>query len=209
MGRTIFKPIVFIVSVFAAFSIVMLISYSTFLSDNPKAWAGWVTIGVAVVLGLFLGWLLIKFIRIGIFIVAAMGGYSVGLLLYNAFMYNIHSQTGFWCFTIGVALLFGVLSLSFFNHLLIHATAIFGSFLAVYGIGLVAGRYTNPFTIGELIDNGQWTGLDPVFYAYLAGNVVLYAMGVIYQYKVKNGDTSGENHYHIRDSAGRKYGRRY
>lgn len=91
MGRTIFKPILFIVSVFVAFSLVMLISYSTFLSDNPKAWAGWVTIGVAVVLGLLLGWILLKFIRIGIFIVAAMGGYSVGLLLYNAFMYKIHS----------------------------------------------------------------------------------------------------------------------
>jgi hypothetical protein len=209
MGRTIFKPILFIVSVFVAFSFVMLIAYSTFLSDNPKAWAGWVTIAVAVVLGLFLGWLLLKFIRIGIFIVAAMGGYSVGLLLYKAFMYKIHSQTGFWCFTIGVALLFGVLSLCFFNHLLIHATAILGSFIAIYGIGLVAGRYTNPFTIGELIENGQLDDVDPVFYAYLAGNLVLYAMGVAYQYRVKNGDHSGENHYHIRDSHGRKYGRRY
>ena len=49
-----------------------------------------------------------------------------------------------------MGLLFGVLSLCWFNHILIHATAIFGSFLAVYGIGLVAGRYTNPFTIAEL-----------------------------------------------------------
>jgi Domain of unknown function (DUF4203) len=209
MGRTIFKPVLFIVSCFAAFSIVMLISYSTFLSDNPKAWAGWVTIAVALALGLVLGWLLLKFIRLGIFIVAAMGGYSVGLLLYNAFMYKMHSQTGFWCFTIGVALVFGVLSLFFFNHILIHATAIFGSFIAIYGIGLVAGRYTNPFTIGELYENGLLDNVDPVFYAYLAGNVVLYALGVTYQYKVKNGDKSGESHYHIRDSTGRKYGRRY
>ena len=97
----------------------------------------------------------------------------------------------------------------FFNHILIHATAIFGSFIAVYGIGLVAGRYTNPFTIGELYDNGLLENVDPVFYAYLAGNAVLYAMGAVYQYKVKNGDKSGENHYHIRDSTGGKYGRRY
>jgi len=69
----------------------MLISYSTFLSDNPKAWAGWVTILVALVLGLLLGWLLLKFIRIGIFLVAAMGGYSFGLLIYNAFLYKMHS----------------------------------------------------------------------------------------------------------------------
>jgi len=209
MGRTIFKPILFIVSCLTTFCVVMLLSYSTFLSDNPKAWAGWVTLAVALLLGLLLGWLLLKFIRIGIFLVAAMGGYSVGLLIYNAFLYKMHSQTGFWCFTLGMALLFGVLSLCLFNHLLIHATAILGSFLAVYGIGLVAGRYTNPFTIAELIDKGLIKNVDPVFYAYLGGNIVLYVMGVMYQYRHKNGDHSGENHYHVRDSYGRKYGRRY
>ncbi len=209
LGRTIFKPILFTVSCIATFGLVMLISYSTFLSNNSKAWAGWTVLAVAVILGLLLGWLLLKFIRIGIFIVAAMGGYSVGLLLYNAILYKMHSQTGFWCFTIGVALLFGVLSLCFFNHLLIHATAILGSFMAVYGIGLVAGRYTNPFTLGELIDNDQLKNVDPVFYAYLAGNLVLYVMGMLYQYRVKRGDDSGESHYHIKDDFGRKYGRRY
>lgn len=209
MGRTIFKPILFIVSCFTTFCLVMLLSYSTFLSNNPKAWAGWVTLAVAILLGLLLGWLLLKFIRIGIFLVAAMGGYSVGLLIYNAFLYKMNSQTGFWCFTMGMALLFGVLSLCFFNHLLIHATAILGSFIAVYGIGLVAGRYTNPFTVAELIEKGLIKNVDPVFYAYLGGNLVLYVMGVMYQYRQKNGDHSGENHYHVRDSYGRKYGRRY
>ncbi len=81
--------------------------------------------------------------------------------------------------------------------------------MAIYGIGLVAGRYTNPFTIGELIENHMLENVDPVFYAYLAGNLVLYVMGMLYQYRVKNGDHSGESHYHIRDDYGRKYGRRY
>ena len=50
----------------------------------------------------------------------------------------------------------------------------------VFGIGLVAGRYTNPFTIVELIKHGQITSVDPVFYAYLGGNILLYAIGVIW-----------------------------
>ncbi len=91
LGRTIFKPILFTVSCVATFCLVLLISYSTFLSNNSKAWAGWTMLAVAVILGLLLGGLWLRFIRIGIFIVAAMGGYSVGLLLYNAFMYKIHS----------------------------------------------------------------------------------------------------------------------
>lgn len=203
MGRTLFTPIVFIVSTTAITALVLLIAYNTFLSDNSKAWVGWVTIGVAVVLGLLVGSLMISFIKLAIFIVSAWGGYAVGLLVYNAFMYKMNSQTGFWCFTLGMALVFGILSLCFWNHILIHATAISGSFMAVYGIGLVAGRYTNPFTLAELIQNHQIEAVDPVFYAYLAGNIVLYFLGVVYQYKQKNGSPDHDPYKY------KKYGTRY
>lgn len=60
--------------------------------------------------------------------------------------------------------------------------------MVIYGIGLVAGRYTNPFTLAEMINNGEIKYVDPVFYAYLAGNIILYLMGVVFQYKQKRGD---------------------
>ena len=62
--------------------------------------------------------------------------------------------------------------------------------MAIFGIGLVAGRYTNPFTIVEMIKNHQFENdnIDPVFYAYMAGNLVLYAMGMLFQYRQKNGN---------------------
>jgi hypothetical protein len=77
-------------------------------------------------------------------------------------------------------LIFGVLALFFFEHILIHSTAILGSFMAVYGIGLVAGHYQNPFTLAALIKHGEITSIDPIFYAYLAGNLVMYVLGVLY-----------------------------
>ena len=147
LGRSLFKPVLFITGVIMSLFLVNLLFYSTFLKSNSAAWVGWVVLASSVLLGLCLGLLFTKIVRLGAFCLAAWGGYTVGLLLYNAFLYKMDSDAGFWCFTIGVALVFGVLALCFFDHILIHATALLGSFMAVYGIGLVAGHYTNPFTI--------------------------------------------------------------
>lgn len=203
MGRTLFRPVIFIVGVIMATSLIMLISYSTFLSDNDKTWVGWVVLAVAVLLGLLLGFLFIKFIKLGAFALAAWGGFSFALLIYNAFLYKMDSDAGFWCFTIGTAVVFGVLALCFFDHILIHATALLGSFMAVYGIGLVAGRYQNPFTIVQMIKEGTITSIDPVFYAYLAGNLILYVLGFLFQYRQKNGNPDHDPYERLRKQ--RKY----
>ncbi len=189
-GRKLFKPVLFITGIIMATSLVMLIFYSTFLKSDTKSWVGWVVLASSLLLGCLLGYVFVKIVRLGAFCLAAWGGFSVGLLLFNAFAYKMNSDVGFWCFTLGFALVFGVLALCFFDHILIHATAILGSFMAIYGIGLVAGKYTNPFTIVELIKHGQMDSIDPIFYAYLAGNIALYVLGVLYQYnhKRKNPD---------------------
>jgi len=152
MGRSLFKPVLFIVGVWMAMSLIMLIFYSTFLKSNTKSWVGWVVLVSALILGCLLGWLMVKIARLGAFVLAAWGGYAVGLLLYNAFAYKMKSEAGFWGFTLGTALVFGILALCFFDHILILATSLLGSFMAVYGIGLVAGRYTNPFTVATLLE---------------------------------------------------------
>jgi hypothetical protein len=200
MGRAMFKPIVYIVAVSVVTSLILIIAYNTFLMNNSKTWVGWLVIAIALLAGFAAGCCVIRIIKVAIFIVAAWGGYAFALLIYNAFMYKMNSDAGFWSFTIGTALVVGVLSLCFFNHILIHATAFLGSYMAVFAIGMVAGRYTNPFTIVEMIKNHQIDSVDPVFYAYMAGNLVLYALGMLFQYRQKNGDP----HHNPYD-----YGKRY
>lgn len=180
LGRTLFKPVLFIAGVIIAVGLVMLIFYSTFLNSNTKVWVGWVVLIGAILFGLIIGCIFVKIVKIGAFAVSAWGGFTLALLIYNAFLYKMNSDVGFWCFTVGVALVFGVLALFFFDHILIHATALSGSFLVINGIGLVAGRYQNPFTIASEIQNGIITSIDPVFYAYLAGNIILYLMGAMF-----------------------------
>jgi hypothetical protein len=154
LGRTLFKPILFIAGVFLVVFVVWLIFYSTFLKNNTKAWVGWVVLACSVVLGLIVGACLVKLSKIGAFVLACWGGFTVALLIYNSFLYKMDSQIGFWFFTIGVALAFGILSCFLFDHILICATAFLGAFMAMYGIGLVGGHYQNPFTIVSMIKNG-------------------------------------------------------
>ena len=196
LGRTLFKPVLFIAGMFLSVSLVWLIFYTTFLSSTTKSWVGWVVLAGSLLLGTLIGAIFVKIAKLGAFVLAGWGGFSVALLIYNAFLYKIDSQVGFWCFCIGVALVFGILACFFLEHILIHSTALLGSFLVINGIGLVAGHYQNPFTIAEMIERGELETIDPIFYAYLASNIVLYLLGILFQYKQRKGDkVSGNDPY--------------
>lgn len=200
MGRKLFTAVLFLAGVFIVVGLVFVIFYSTFLKDESKDWVGWTVLGVSVLFGLILGWLFTKIVKISAFVLAAWGGFTLGLLLYNAFIYKIigGSTAGFWCWCLGAALICGILALCLFDHVLILATALAGSFLAVAGIGLVAGRYQNPFDVAQQWEKGNHS-IDPVFYAYFAANIILCACGAYIQYKHKNGDHhegKNRNPYH-------------
>jgi hypothetical protein len=141
LGRTLFKPVLFIGGVLLSVSLIWIIFYSTFLNEKTASWVGWVVLIGSIIVGLIIGCLMVKLVKIGAFILSAWGGYTLALLLYNAFLYKMNSNVGFWVFTIGIALVFGILALFFFDHILILATAMAGSFLVINGIGQVAGRY--------------------------------------------------------------------
>lgn len=55
--------------------------------------------------------------------------------------------------------------------------------MVLAGIGIVAGGYQNPFTIDATISEGE--SIEPTFYAYLAGNVVLCIIGALVQYHMR------------------------
>ncbi len=58
------------------------------------------------------------------------------------------------------------------------------AFLVVVGF-MVAGHYPNPFTIQEMVKNGTFGSIDPIYYAYLGGNLVMYILGLVVQYRHK------------------------
>jgi len=173
----------FLAGVIGTVCLTWLIFYGTFLSDNEETWVGWVVLAVSALVGLLVGALLVFFVKAGAFVLAAWGGFSLGLLLYNSFFYLWMSTAGFWCFCIAIALVCGVLAIFFFDHIVINSTALAGAYLFVWGIGVVGGHYQNPFTIAEERYNGELVTIDPDFYAYLAFTVVMFILGDLVQYR--------------------------
>lgn len=189
MGRKLFKVIVFIAGVLLVVGLVLVIFYTTFLKSNTASWVGWVVLGCSVLVGLLLGCLFVKVIKLGAFAIAAWGGFSLGLLLYEALpLYKIDSQVFFWCFCIGLALICGVLAICLFDHVLILTTSLGGAYFFVAGIGLVAGHFQNPFTIVTDRMNHRYTSIDPWFYAYMVGILVMWVLGAVVQYRHRKTD---------------------
>jgi Domain of unknown function (DUF4203) len=119
-GRAMLSPTLFIIGVLTASFLVIFIFYSTFLKANTEKWVGYAVLGGAVVAGLLLGWVLQKFQKVGAFALAAWGGLTLGLIVYNAFAYKISGEPWmFYVTIIGCALAAGLLTLVLFDHILI------------------------------------------------------------------------------------------
>ena len=153
-GRKLFKPVIFLVGMLAFVFVALLFMYSTFFDQNTSAAAGWITLVVSVLLGIVVGIILAKLSKLGVAVLAGWGGFCLGLVLWNAFLFYSKSQVAFWFFTLGIAVACGILSLFVFDHALIISTAIVGSYGFVRGISLYAGGYPNEFTIVQMLENG-------------------------------------------------------
>jgi len=194
-GLKLWKPIFFLVGVVATVGLVLIIFYSTFLKSNTKDWVPWVVLVSAILGGLLVGFILMKVSKLGAFVLAGWGGYSLALLIWNSFLYlTTTSAALFWTFTIGIAFICGILALIFFEHAVINASSMAGSFLVFAGVGIVGGGYQNPFTISSVIEDGET--IEPTFYAYMVATLVLFIIGDIVQYHQLKKDNEYKHPYH-------------
>lgn len=141
-GRKLWKPIFFLSGVLLTVFLVLIIFYTTFLNDNTASWVGWTVIGCSVLVGLLVGYIFMKISKLGAFVLAGWGGFCLGLLIWNSFLYlATSSDVLFWLFNVGVGVIMGILALIFFDHIIILMSALAGAYVFVAGIGRVAGRY--------------------------------------------------------------------
>lgn len=60
MGRKLFVAAIFIATVLASVTLVMLIFYGTFLKSNTEPWVGWTVLVASVLLGCIAGYFMMK-----------------------------------------------------------------------------------------------------------------------------------------------------
>jgi len=197
-GLKLWKPVFFLVGIVATMGIVILVFYSTFLKSTTENWVPWVVLAGSFLLGLLVGFIFMKVSKLGAFVLAGWGGYSLALLIWDSFLYlTTTSAALFWTFTLGIAFICGLLALVFFEHAVINASSMAGSYIFIAGIGLVAGGYQNPFTIPSILSEGE--KIQPTFYAYMVGNLILFIIGDLVQYHMlKKANEYKHPYYNLR-----------
>ena len=195
LGFKLFKPICFIVGALLSIFIILLIFYSSFLKSTTENWVVWTVLGCALVIGLLVGYIFQKIAILGSAALGFLGGYTLGLLLWNTFLYTFTTSDAlFYTFTIGLGVIVGIIGLVFFDHIVILGSSMLGAYMVLAGVGIVAGGYTNPFTINEVIESGE--KIDSTFYYYMAATVVLFVIATIVQFYFRHKAQKYQHPYH-------------
>lgn len=184
-----FQGIAFIKQTYLGCGIILTVAsvwyvfYTTFLEDNTLNTIGWAVFVGSVLGGLIVGWFLIKIPKLGPFILGAIGGFCLGALFFNCVLYLTNSYWILYSVSLGLGLLNGLITLYQSEALLIHSSSLVGSYFIMMGVGMLAGSYDNPFVILDLIRFEEQDSVDPGFYGYFAGNIVLYIIGIFSQFR--------------------------
>ena len=193
-GRKAIKPTIFLITTILVSFFLMLLIYSIFSDDSRENWVDWTVLGVSLLIGAVLGFILTKFIGIGIGVLGGFGGVSLGLLITSTFQFQ--EEYMFWIIVIGCAAVFGLASLKFKDELMIFSTAILGSFLIVRGIGYYAGGYPDVFEVASLLKTGHFE-FPNTYYYYFGGNILLLLAGMYFQVKGWKDESPSKKHpYH-------------
>ena len=144
---------------------------------------------VCFVLGCILGWFLKDEIKFSVLISGGFLGYSCATFVYQIVQNYVEFDPQILYYAcVGVCIVVGAL-LGWFltDPILIIGTSVFGGYLAMRGVSLVAGNYLDEGYIIDLIKNKEWEQLKEIrdgwTYAYLGSWVILAIAGIFIQCK--------------------------
>jgi len=87
-GKKLFSVTLFIIGMFVTIGLVFILFYTTFLTNNTKAWVGWTVLGCSIILGIGGGFLLFKCQKLGAAVLGGWGGFVLGLLLNETVLFT-------------------------------------------------------------------------------------------------------------------------
>jgi uncharacterized membrane-anchored protein len=187
VGQKLFRPVVFLLVMTSVTGFGMYLSYTTVFVDSHQEWLAWTMFSVFLLLGLGLGVCMVKLLPVAIFFVAAFAGFCLGVSLCDGFLSLFFevSAVVYWVFIAIFALTCGLMVACYEQQILILATAYAGAYMMVRATGLVAPGYP----IGGNTEGGNYS------FVYFMAMVLLTALGITAQWKVKQRDEANEHPY--------------
>jgi hypothetical protein len=182
-GNKFVNVVIFIVAMIAVFVIGNMIFFELFLSKVGKVWAQWLVVALIGVLGIVAGWLLQRYRKIGVSVLAAWGGVMLGFVITNTFV--IGSAVAYWLIIVGMAIVFAIVAFFTEKGVIIFITSFVGSYSLIRGISLYAGGFPNEIELHNEIESGaiDWSSFNKGFYGYLAGILILTVLSLYFQIK--------------------------
>lgn len=158
----------------------LLIFYAVYINsiDELSTFYYWMGGGAAV--GVIVGVLLAACVKVGAALLAAWGGFALGIILNAAVMFHFEYSWVFWTTNVVCMVVCALLTFKLFDHAMIFTTSILGSYLLVRGVSCYLGHYYNEFTIVEMLKSGLIDEVDPYYWGYIGGFVVFTAIGAWY-----------------------------
>lgn len=203
-GYRLFRPTVFACGFVVGGVFLAGVAEAAFKSQEWMATASWIAFFLG---GIALGSLVLYLYSAGIFLGGAAAGVLLAFTLNTSLGPKLYPENPDVVLVI-MAVLFGigagVLALKIERPVLIVATAFVGAELFVAGIGYFAGNYPNgtdfdEFHTGE-DENGEWVYEIPAaWWAYVAGELVLFIIGMVVQFKKT---AHGQDHKQYRAGKG-------
>ena len=197
LGRKLIRPTIGLIFCLATIVVILFLFYVLLLPNAVAQWVGWLLLVISIILGGIAGFFASKLVRVGVFLIGVGAGACIGLLLNNLVFYRINHVAVLWVLMSVIGLALGVLSFFWYNYIVIICTSILGSYMFIRGISLFAGGFPNEFTVVKRIQNGDIDGVPGTWWAYLAGLVVVLALGIFIQIKIKQreGDDKADDVY--------------
>ena len=149
LGNSLIPIAVFLVATFMTAALILIVLYSFMLGPTIKTWLTWMIVSLSLLVGLIVGILLARTIKLYAVVVAACAGFMTGVLLNVAVLYLAKSKILFWSVNVGLTVLFALLALVWFNTAILLSTSLVGSYLTARGVSLFAGGFPNEYTLIE------------------------------------------------------------
>lgn len=201
LGQKMSKVTVFIITCACVIILVFIFFFQFIIPSGVSETIVWFVLAIAIIVGLILGFFITKYKeKIFGIVLGIVLGYIIGQILVNLVLIRIstsYQKLIQYLTYFGLMIVFAVLSIFFFNYIMIFATALIGAYAIVRGISFFAGGFPNEMTVADLIAKNETEQLKELLtwyvYLYLAGFLVLFIVGMVVQIKIFKKKKDGDN----------------
>jgi len=160
-----------------------LIFYAVYLDNTSNMADFWYFVGGGAIVGILVGLLLSWAVKVGAAILAGWGGFCLALILNETLLYRAGQEWLFWTSVVIIVIACAVAAFFIFDVAVILATVTLGSYSLVRGVAAYAGHYYNEVTMAKMLKDGLLDDIDPWYWAYVGGFVIMILLGCCVQFR--------------------------